>query len=248
MTARDDLSRLTLERFVLGRLDASERADVERRVSEDPALEGRLATIQQQIEEAREDLPPLDLSIFSAPEAPHLEVVPTPKKGRSPWRWARLGVAALAAGTALVVVPNFGGPGETFRGSFDLEVQHIRGGNPSSVGVMVEARTGDRIQYTVTPARDGWLMVADLQDDGELSWWSPPKRVQANEVIGGAVVLDDYQGASERAFFIVSDQPMELDVLRAAYADAYRRPLVEIDQLPGLDADQRSILIVRETE
>ena len=99
MTARDDLSRLTLERFVLGRLDASEHADVERRVSEDPDLQGRLANIQQQIADARKDLPPLDLSIFSASEAPHLEVVPAPTKtGRSPWRWARLGVAVLAAG------------------------------------------------------------------------------------------------------------------------------------------------------
>ena len=50
---------------------------------------------------------------------------------------------------------------------------------------------------------------------------------------------------SERVFFLVSERPMELDVLRAAYADAYSRPLVELDQLPGLDADQRSILIVR---
>lgn len=248
MTAPDDLSRLTLERFVLGRLDASEHADVARRVSQDPDLEGRLARIRQQIDDAEKDLPPLDLGIFNAPEKPQLKVVSTPQARRRPWRWAGLGAAVLAAGAALVVVPQISGPSETFRGSFDLNVQHIRAGSPTSVGVMVEARTGDRIQYTVTPDRDGWLMVADLQDDGELSWWAPPKRVQANEVIGGAVVLDNYQGASERAFFLVSEQPLELDTLRAAYADAYSRPLVELDQLPGLDADQRSILIVRAAE
>jgi len=248
MTTPDELSRLTLERFVLGRLPASEHADVQRQVSEDPALERRLARIKREISEAGEDLPPLDLGIFNAPESPRPPAVSPPRNRPVQWRWAGLGAAVLAASAALFVLPQAGGPGEVFRGSFDLDVQHIRGGHPSSVGVMVEARAGDRIQYTVTPDRDGWLMVADLQDDGELSWWAPPKRVKANENIDGAVILDDYQGSSERAFFIVGDRPMELDRLRAAYADAYSRPLVDLDELPGLDADQRSILIVRTAE
>jgi len=245
MTTEDTLSRLTLERFVLGRLDATERAEVEGRVAEDPELETQLARIQREISEAEEDLPPLDPGIFQQPEAPTLTAVPPPPARR--WRWAGLGAAVLAAGAALAVIPQLSGSGETFRGAFDLDVQHIRAGSVASVGVMVQARAGDRIQYTVTAPQDGWLMVADLQDDGELSWWAPPRRVTAHQAIEGAVILDDYGGGSERAYFLIGQRPLELDALRTAYADAHAdmQPLVDLDVLPGIDADQRSILIVR---
>jgi len=96
----------------------------------------------------------------------------------------------------------------------------------------------------VTSSTDGWWMVVDIQDDGEVAMWTPPRRVMSGQAATAAVQLDDYRG-SERAYFILTEAPMELDVVRGAYADAYRTPLAELDTLPTLPGKQRSILIVR---
>ena len=153
------------------------------------------------------------------------------------------GVFAAAAGVMLAVQPS-SPPAEVFRGDFDLSVERVRAGSGTSVGLIVEARSGDNLQYTVTPSADGWWMVANIQDDGEVAMWTPPRRATAGTPDQAAVQLDAYPGA-ERAFFILSEAPLELEAVREAYAQAYRKPLADLDTLPGLPAKQRSILIVK---
>jgi len=245
MTPSEPISRLDLERFVLGRLSPEATADLDARIAADPELEQRVARLRADIEAAAADLPVFTIPTEQAPTLSVVQTAPDPPPRRRSMSWVMAGtMLAAAAGVALVVLP--GGPdsGESFRGSFDLEVQHVRAGTGSSVGALVEAREGDKLQYTITPSTDGWWMVADIQDNGEVSMWTPPRRVQAGQSASAAVQLDGYTG-SERAYFIVSEQPLELDVVRAAYADAYRKPLADLDTLPGLPAAQRSILVVR---
>lgn len=240
MTARSPVSRLQLERFVLGRLDPEAADALTQRIEADPELSARVTHLRTEIEAAAVDLPPLVLPVD---DAPHLTVVADPPPQRAWRRWAMGGGGlAVAAAAVLMVLP--GGPGgEQFRGTFDLDVQHVRAGAATPVGLLVTARAGDTLQYTVTPSTDGWWMVADIQDDGEVSMWTPPRRVQAGVASTAAVQLDGYTG-TERAYFIVSERPMELDEVRAAHAAA-GQPLAELDTLPDLSAAHRSVLVVR---
>lgn len=252
MTAEAPISRLDLERFVLGRLDDAATAEIEGRSNADPELQARIDRLRSDITAAAEDLP-----VFQIPtsDAPALGVVstPTPEPSATPSASPRRrslpmpaiigGAFAAAAGILLAVQPS-SPSGEVFRGDFDLAVERVRAGSGTSVGLVVEARAGDKLQYTVTPDADGWWMVANIQDDGEVALWTPPRRATAGTPDQAAVQLDGYTGA-ERAYFILSDAPMELDVVREAYAQAYRKPLADLDTLPDLPARQRSILIVR---
>ena len=257
MSPTDPVSRLDLERLVLGRLDPTQQAALDARVAAEPELKARLDRIRADIGAAASDLPPLVLPAPGAGdtglrlvEAP-ADASPAPARtGRRSWTWIAAGTAlAAAAAGALVLVPGEQGGAdlplaETFRGSFDLEVHRVQAGKAEQVGAMVEVRAGDKLQYTLTSPEDGWWMVADVQDNGEVFMWTPPRRIQAGTPATAAVQLDDYTGA-ERAYFIVSEQPMELDVVREAYAAAYRQPLAELDTLPGIPGSQRSLLIVR---
>jgi hypothetical protein len=81
------ISWLQLERYALGELGDSERADVERRLAE-----------------SREDRACLDAILHDTMELPPLpQVLPLRKKRNDKLRWA--GIAALAAAFALVMVP-----------------------------------------------------------------------------------------------------------------------------------------------
>ena len=245
MTVEAPISRLDLERFVLGRAEPTVRDDINARAETDPELRARIARLRTEIQMASVDLPAFQVP---ADDAPTLELVAdgsshTQRRSISLSLIAGIGLAAAAA-TLLVVQPGEAPQSDVFRGDFDLAVEHVRAGSGSSVGLVVEVRSGDTLQYTITPNTDGWWMVADIQDDGEISLWTPPQKVEAGLPARAAVQLDEYSG-SERAFFLLSDAPMELDMVREAYAQAYRKPLADIDRLPGLPAKQRSILLVR---
>jgi len=245
VTTETPISRLDLERFVLGRLDPKACHEIDARSETDPELRARIERLRTDIQAASTDLP-----AFQVPtdNAPNLELV-AGESTRARRRWMPIGLVAgtafaAAAAAMLAVQPGTQPSPEVFRGGFDLAVEHVRAGSGTSVGLVVEARQGDTLQYTITPNADGWWMVADIQEDGEISLWTPPQKVEAGTPARAAVQLDGYTG-SERAFFLLSDAPMELDVVREAYAQAYRQPLADIDTLPGLPATQRSILIVR---
>lgn len=253
MTAPDLVSRLDLERYVLGRLSPEARATLDARLGSDLELSDRVDRLRADIAAAEEDLPAFTIPTEQA-TGPKLAVVPTPEPAKAPeapprrgeMRWVFAATAlAAAAGVAIAVLP--GEPatsGDVFRGAFDLEVVQVRAGETTDVGVVLRGQAGDKLQYTVTSPTDGWWMVADIQDDGQVAMWTPPRRISAGMPASAAVQLDGYQG-SERAYFIVTEEPIELDRVRTAYADAYRTPLAELDTLPKLPGSQRSILIVR---
>ena len=138
-------------------------------------------------------------------------------------------------------------PDVTYRGAMDLEVVRIRLGEATPQDGLVNAKTGDRLQYTVSVPSEGTLQVFDVQDDGEVSLWKA-ESVQALKPVTGAAILDDYEGA-ERIFFVVTDKPLRKGEFEEAVHDVWRAPVAELDKVPGLGRHtiQRSILVIRES-
>ncbi len=133
---------------------------------------------------------------------------------------------------------------ERFRGSLDVRVDLVRDGASTEQGLVVTASRGDRLQYRVLAATAGWITVLDLQDDGHLSAWTAPVQVGAKQPVRGAVLLDEYAG-SERIYFVHSSDPIDVAAVRSALGTAFETPLVDLDALPGLQATQRSVLLVK---
>lgn len=237
-----EVGRLTIERYVLGRLDEPERSQLAHMATQDPELAARIQKVEAEINDAAVGLPPLDLSL-----EPSIEDAPPPRANR-PWGLMVGALLAVAAAVGLVVVLPGQGAGqatdEVFRGSFDLEVVRVRQGEAVPQGVLVEARQGDRLQYAVLPGADGWLTVADVQDDGTVSLWLRPQKVRAGQKVEGAVVLDGYAG-KERVYFLLADEAVGAQAVDAAVRSVFERPLADLDTLPGIDGAQRSLLIVK---
>ncbi len=253
-TERAPVTRLDLERWALGRLEPERCATLEALGQQDPELRARMDRVRAEIEAASQDMPTLELPVDTAEEV----------YGTYWARWlalfrhpAFLGLSgALLAAVVLVVVlpdaPVDGGPdtvvpAETFRGALDLELHRVRLGEAALQGALVQAKEGDRLQYAITSPVAGWLQIYNLQDDGRIQQYLAPRQVEAKQPVESAVVLDDYAG-TERIFFLLSSQPVEQDQVQAAAERAFRRPLVELDTLPGLGqgVTQRSVLVVKE--
>lgn len=237
-----EVGRLTIERYVLGRLDEPERSQLAHMASQDADLAARIERVEAEINDAAVGLPPLDLSL-----EPSIEATPPPRANR-PWGLVVGALLAVAAALSMVVLlpgqGTDGGADEVFRGSFDLDVVRVRQGEAVPQGVLVEAKRGDRLQYAVTPGADGWLTVADVQDDGAVSLWLRPQKVRQGQTVEGAVVLDAYAG-KERVYFVLADAAVGADAVEASVRSVFERPLADLDALPGIDAAQRSLLIVK---
>ena len=237
-----EVDRLTLERYVLGRLGERERIALAGMAAGDPELAARIEKVGSEIREAAVGLPPLDLSL-----EPSAGADPLPRANQS---WSRMvgALVAVAAVLGLVLLV----PGEdpsaasdvVFRGAFDLDVVRIRHGEAQPQGVLVEARRGDRLQDQLTPGADGWLTVADVQDDGAVTLWLPPREVRAGERVEGAVALDGYMG-KERVYFVLAEAPIEAAMVEQSVRSVFQQPLADLDALPGIAAAQRSLLIVK---
>jgi len=217
-----------IERYALGDLPPDRAAELEALRAEDPELDRQMRRVARDIEDAM-PLPALDLGEEEAPEL-------RPKR----WAWAAP-LLALAA----VALFMFRAPPETrFRGTFDLDVHRVRAGEAVRQDALIEGREDDILQFAVTPSTDAFLTIVDIQDDGELSVWVDAEPVDAMETYDRAFRLDGFEGA-ERIFVVVADEPMNLTEIEDARDRAWRDPLIEWDTLPGLDADQRSVLVVR---
>lgn len=238
------ISRLQLERYCLGRLTEAERQALDAHARTDPELQDRLTRLQRELAAAEVDLPPLSLP--QATSGPALQVVSTPpqRAPRRGWMWGAAAVALAAVATLVVLPSGSTPPQETFRGSFDLQMQQVRHGSATEVGALVHAREGDRLQLTVTPSASGWLTIAQVQDDGVVSLWQRPRELEAGAPHQAAVVLDDYTG-SERVFVVLADDPIGQDRIERAVEEA-ARPVADVDALPHLTGTQKSVLIVRE--
>ncbi len=232
--AEQTVSRLELELWALGKLPLDRVEELERQCALDEELEARRLAVRTQVQDAATDLPALDL----------------PEEASSWWRWLvpALGVAAAAAAAITLSVDTTPDAPDTpdvvFRGSFDLELTRVRLGSAERQGALIDVQPGDRLQWSITPAQAGWVSVFDVQDDGELQAWVAPTEASASTPVEGAVLLDDYAG-SERVFFVVSDRPVDASEAELALAEVWKQPLADLDELPGLDATQRSVLLVR---
>jgi anti-sigma factor RsiW len=240
-----DVSRLTLERWALGDLPPSEAAALEARLADDAELAAHAERVRVALDAAANDLP-------AAPEWGALGAAPADAPPRGvviPGPWGRARTPLIVGAVAALVFVFVGlrpdpAPTTTFRGALDVQVQLIRGGAASEQGLLVQARAGDRLQYTVTPPAAGWVSVFDLQDDGQLATWTPPREVYAQQPVQGAVLLDDYAG-SERVFFVFAEQPIDEAAAKATLEQAFDTPLVSLESLPGLEATQRSVLLLK---
>ncbi len=250
MSTPEPVSRLSLERLALGDLPDAEAAALQRRIDADADLSARAQQVRSAIARSREALPALDLD-RAANVARTAALV---DRERSFWSRHKghvftLLLPSVAAAAAVVLAtvwprPSDDVPVEQFRGSFDLELTLVRDGAGSPQGALVTARSGDRLQWQVTPGAAGWLSVFDVQDDGVVSVWAAPTEVPARIPIDGAVLLDDFVG-SERIYFVLADEPVGLTSVRAGVERAFETPLAELDSLPGvpLSASQRSVLL-----
>ena len=244
------ISRLTLERWALGRLDEEQARALERAMTRDQALRRRAECLRQEIERARQDLPPLVLPQEEEKSKGWLAEL------LGPWRVQLafgVGLAALALLALLppreIVIGEKPSAEVVFRGAMDLQLHRIRQGEIAPQGALVQAREGDRLQYQVTSDGQGVLQVLNLQADGQLLHYLQPRALTPQQPIQGAVILDDYAGM-ERIFFVISPRALDREQLQAAIQRAWNTPLAELDALPGLGAGvvQRSVLVVKEGE
>ena len=60
-------------------------------------------------------------------------------------------------------------------------------------------------------------------------------------------MLDAYEG-KERVYFLLAANALDEATVEAAVRGVFERPLADLDSLPGVDAAQRSLLIVRSAE
>jgi hypothetical protein len=233
------VSLLDLERWATGDLPPDEARALEARRADDPDLDARMSRVRRDLDAAAVDLPPLEL-----PREPVAQGSQTQS-----W-WSMLGglflVGAVAASAMLFVPADVPDTSPKWRGAaLDLEVFRLRGADAQRQGALIKAREGDRLQYSITSKHDGYISVFDIQDDGEISQWLAPTETQAGGTVEGAVRLDDYAGA-ERVFFMASDEPIGIDVVKAALERGSMRPLSDLDALPGIDAAQRSVLVLED--
>lgn len=231
----DPVSRLDLERHVLGVLSPQEREALEARATADPALQARLERVGREVADAAEGLPDLELPV----DAP----------SRSRWfTWAPMLLVALGlvvvlpvAVRALPPTP----PVQTFRGGMDLQIWQIRDGAPQAQGALVQGKAGDHIQLEVQTDRQAWLSVYNVQDDGTVQTYLAPETLHPLTIGRSAVVLDDYAG-SERIFVLLSESPINELQVQDAVQNAWATPLADMDTLSGLPTrTQRSILVLK---
>jgi hypothetical protein len=239
-----DISRLTLERWALDDLPADELASLQASLDAEPELLARAERVRDEITAAA-DLPALPtFSAGPVPASAFTEDVLEAKVVRPVWRRPAPWIGAIAALLLFALFQQPEAPTERFRGALDVQVHLVRNGVAVEQGLLLQASAGERLQYRVIAPARGHISVFDLQDNGELSEWTKPTPVQAMQPLEGAVLLDDYAG-SERIYFVFDEDPVPLEAARTALGTAFQTPLAELEKLPGLDATQRSVLLVK---
>ena len=237
----DPVSRLDLERWALGTLDPARVQALEAARAGDPDLDQRMQRVRAEIDGAAQGMPQLVL--------PADDVAPS---------WAerllsflpRLSVGALVV-TALALLafrlfPADDPAAVTYRGLVpEVTVFRVSHGVQEEASALIHAQAGDRIQYEIVATGEGHLAVYNVQDNGEVQVYLAPQPVQPGQAVTRGIILDEYAG-SERIFFMVSPDPLDEAAVSGAVQRAYRQPLAELDALPGLDAGQRSVLILKD--
>jgi hypothetical protein len=122
-------------------------------------------------------------------------------------------------------------------------------------GIPGEAlRAGDTIKFAVSPGGHRYVMVVNLEEDGDLALYYPKegdasiREANREIVVPASIVLDGFAGR-ERVFAIFSDSPLRFAEVSAAAARLSRAggkiDLKHIEALP-LDLPQASFLIMKE--
>lgn len=145
MTERDDLDLLAGE-YVLGTLDAAERAAVAARRQREPDLDAAITAWERRLAPLAETITPVEAPATTFPgilarlDAGSDPLITTLERRLRRWRLATLGIGALAAGLALfAILPRLGAPGEP--GSFVAVLQKDAASPAFIVSVNVEARS-----------------------------------------------------------------------------------------------------------
>lgn len=240
----DPVSRLDLERLIVGDLEGPNADALRARIDADPDLARRFQRLSAELS-ADVPLPALVL-----PAASDEEPAQAPRPSGFP-RWASLGTLAvlLAAAVALIVarLPDAPADPTVFRGTFDLEVVRVRNGDVQPVGMLVQARNGDRIQLVVRPGDPSdRVSVFDVQDDGVVSEWAHGVSVGPDGTATVSAILDDYAGL-ERVYVLVGPEPVDPVRFERSIEASWGTPLADLDVVPGLKGvTQRSVLVLED--
>lgn len=145
MTDPEDLDLLAGE-YVLGTLDAAERAAVAARRQREPALDAAIAAWERRLAPLAETIAPVEApasllpSILARLDGEANRLVPLLERRLRRWRMAALGAGALAAGLALfALTPMLRNPAQP--GSFVAVLQKDAASPAFIVSVNVEARS-----------------------------------------------------------------------------------------------------------
>jgi hypothetical protein len=233
----DTFTRLELECAALGRLDPARAEALAAARAADPSLDDRVQRVHAEVTDAAQGMPVLRLPA---------EVEPWWRRILSPPPMMLGGFAVAAAVTLAVTLPDSAAPGGMVtRGEgIGLEIVRVRDGQADTQAGLIRAQAGDRIQYTITAESDGYIAVYNLQDDGTLQSYLTSEPIGKGQTTEHAVVLDDYAG-SERIFFLLDDEMITEEIVSGAVQRAWRAPLADLDILPGVADQQRSVMIVK---
>ena len=226
------LSELALARYLYGEADAHARAAVDAHVATCASCAAYLAASVAEDEAAPEAPAWLQAGAVSPASTPARAPIAITSRADRLARAARqLGPWLAAAAAALLLVrPWQGGAAPerdhyTRRGStLGLSV-HVHDGAASHlVDSGAKVRAGDRARFEVIVAEDGYLLVAGLDDRGNVYAGFPQEsgaaavfvqRSAVPRVLPSAIEFDATQG-SEHLFAMLCSHPFHLDDMRAA--------------------------------
>jgi hypothetical protein len=155
-----------------------------------------------------------------------------------PWhfpRWTRsgwiAGVPALAASLLLVLLvrsPAKDDEAVRFKGtSLSLEVAVRRAEGTSFLPEAGELREGDHLRFVVSVPREGYLFIANLDDQGRFTRYYPPDQTRSQKVeelkkspLPNSVVMDSFVGR-ELVLMAFSPRPLEEEAVRRAVLSAF---------------------------
>jgi anti-sigma-K factor RskA len=230
------VSDLLLERYRLGELPAADRQDIERRLEGDEGLRARLAALEQSDRDIAERYPARVMAAEIRQRASELDAGqrrPAPARLRA-WLMPVAAVATcvlVVAVAASLLVRRPAPEDTTIKGGGDPSlVIHRRVGEGSEeLKRGATARQGDEIRVGYRASGRGYGAILSIDGRGNLTQHLPRTGDRAATLQrSGTVFLDfayelDDAPRWEAFYFVTSDRPFDLEVVRRAVRESATR-------------------------
>jgi hypothetical protein len=205
----------------------------------------RCRTMLSELVEARAELLGPDPATAALQAARRISALAADRRAEARRRWTfwlPVGLAPAAAALALVLSMSSGSgskedplahaprdplsaeaiEGVRIKGDLAIRVHNKRGDQIFEVENGAQVRAGDRLRFSYTHPRAGFIMVFGVDDQGAVfpyyqdgSLQSMPAVAGAQVMLPGSVEMDDHEGL-ERVFVLWSVAPLDADAVRAA--------------------------------